>query len=222
MAARPPVQPPREAFAPEEQADYDRVVARYYTGRPGEAPPMNAAGAQHGDLGDYFGALMQSPPLCAIATRMGTFVRTAGDRDGTYSHYDREFVDQVLSADWKTNVVLKRHIPDALSTGVRIEAIEAFRYGREEELTDDERLLATFIRQTVNGTVDDATYDAMDARLGTRGLVEYAAFILWLQWIMRMMQALGVANPPDEEIDALIRGYRDGSLELPDWRAYIR
>jgi hypothetical protein len=165
---------------------------------------------------------MQSPPLCAIAARMGTFVRTAGDREGSYSHRDREFVDQVLSADWRTNVVLARHIPDALATGVRMEAIEALRYGHEDDLSEDERLLADFIRQVVSGTVEDATWAAMESRLGTRGLVEYTAFILWLQWIMRMMQALGTRDPSDAEIDAMIRDFRDGSRELPDWRAFIR
>jgi hypothetical protein len=219
---RPPRQPDRSEFSASEQEDYDRVVARYYTGKPGEPPPMNPSGNGHGDLGEYFGALMQSPPLCAIASRMGTFVRKAGEREGTYSHADREFVDQVLSADWKTNVVLRRHIQDALATGVRMEAIEALRYGHEEDLDEDERLLATYIRQVVSGTVDDETYAAIDARLGTRGLVEYTGFILWLQWIIRMMQALGVAAPGDEEVDQLIADLKSGSRELPDFKQWIR
>jgi hypothetical protein len=220
--SRPPVQPPRESFSAAEQEDYDLVVGRYYTGKPGEPRPMNASSGRDDDLGDYFGALMQSPPLCANATRMGTFVRTAGDREDSYSHSDREFVDQVFSADWKTNVVLFRHIPDALSTGVRMEAIEALRYGHEVDLNEDERLLAAYIRQVVTGTVSDDTWAAMEERLGTRGLVEYTGFILWLQWIMRMMQALGVNNPSDAEVDKMIADFKSGERELPDWRQWIR
>jgi hypothetical protein len=204
---RPPKQPRREDIPPEEQEEYDTVINRMRKlfgvgeGTPGE----------HFDVGDYFGALLTSPPLCAIAARMGTFVRTAGNRDNSYSHADREFVDQVLSVDWKTNVVQGVHIPDAVGAGVRLEAIEALRYGHEEDLTEDEQLLARYIRQVVTGTVDDATYQAIEGRLGTRGLVEYTAFTLWLQWIMRMMQALATGNPSDEEIDKIISDLRAGS-----------
>jgi hypothetical protein len=149
---------------------------------------------------------------------MGTFVRTAGEHPGSYSHADREFVDQVLSVDWKTNVVQATHVPDAVATGVRLEAIEALRSGHEEDLTEDERLLAQFIRQTVSGTVDDDTFRAMHKRLGPRGIVDYAGFILWLQWIIRMMQMIQVDDPSEEDIDALVRGLRDGSVPVPDFR----
>jgi hypothetical protein len=209
-------QPPRTTFDdPADLEAYD-AVAKRRTGMGMATEADERLGAP--DVGDYFGALLNSPQLCAIAARMGTFVRTAGERPDSYSHTDREFVDQVLSADWKTNVVLGLHIPDGVAAGVRLEAIEALRYGREEELTEDERLLARYIRQVVSGTVDDATFAAMRERLGARGLVEYTGFILWLQWIMRMMQALDTANPSDEEIDAIIEGLKDGNVAVPDFR----
>jgi truncated hemoglobin YjbI len=149
-------------------------------------------------------------------------VRTAGDRSNTYKHWEREFVDQILSKDWKTNVVQKTHIPDALSTGMRMEAIEAIRYGHEEDLTDDEKQLATFIRQAVSGTVTDESWDGMEKRMGTRGVVEYTGFILWLQWIMRMMQALKVNDPSEEEIDKLIADLKADKSKVPDYRVRIR
>jgi hypothetical protein len=215
--ARPPAQPRRESIPEEEWAQHDAAVARQrrFRGAP-EAPPE-----EHFDIGEYFGALLNSPPMCAIANEMGTFVRVAGDRDNTYSHADREVVDQVLSADWKTNVVQATHIPDALSAGVRMELIKGLRYGHEENLTDDEKLLAKYIRQAVSGTVDNETWGKMEDRLGTRGLVEYTGFVLWLQWIMRMMQALKTNNPSDEEIDALIRDIESGAREIPDYRVRL-
>jgi len=73
----------------------------------------------------------------------------------------------------------------------------------------------------VSGTVDDATFAAIERYLGKRGLLEYTGFILWLQWIIRMMQLLGVNDPDDSEIDALIAGLRDGSIEVPDFRERI-
>jgi truncated hemoglobin YjbI len=210
---RPPQQPPRSAFTdPADIAAYDRALRRY-TGDP--VP-------EHYNLGEYFGALAVSPLLVAIAGDLGAFVRTAGDRSNTYKHWEREFVDQILSKDWKTNVVQKTHVPDALSTGMRMEAIEAIRYGHEEDLTDDEKQLATFIRQAVSGTVTDESWDGMEKRMGTRGVVEYTGFILWLQWIMRMMQALKVNDPSEEEIDKLIADLKADKSKVPDYRVRIR
>lgn len=212
-------QPPRGAFTdPAELDNYDAVTRRLsaMTGSSEIDPELGAPRA-----GDYFGALLNSPPLVAIASQMGTFVRGVGSRPGSYSHADREFVDQILSADMKTNVVQSVHIADAVAMGVRLEAIEAIRYGREDELTDDEQLLARYIRQAVSGTVDEATFGAMRERLGARGLVEYTGFILWLQWIIRMMQALDTPSVPEAEVDAIITGLRDGSIPIPDAQARI-
>jgi hypothetical protein len=208
---RPPSQPLRTEVAAEELADYDAVVARMRRQFQAEGDPEEFFA-----VGDYFGALLTSPPMAAICTRMGTFVRTVGEREGSYSHADREFVDQVLSADWKTNVVQDVHIADAVGTGVRIKAIEALLHGHEEDLTDDERLLARYIRQAVSGTVDDATFTQMEDRLGTRGLVEYTGFILWLQWIIRMMQALGTHTISDEEVDEIIKDLKSGETGYGD------
>jgi hypothetical protein len=173
------------------------------------------------DIGEYWGALLHSPLMAEISIRMGRFVRTAGDRDDSYSHADREFVDQVLAVDWRTNVVQGHHVPDAVATGVRIEAIEALRSADESQLTEDERLLAAFIRAAVDGTVDGELFAAMQDRLGSRGTVEYLGFILWLQWIIRFMQAVGCHDLDDSEVDALVQGIKSGSIEVPNFRDRI-
>jgi alkylhydroperoxidase family enzyme len=209
---RPVTRPDRDAFTTAEDRDaYDTLVARFRT-TPDEEPKLSP----------YFGALLNAPTFAAALGRLGTLVRTAGDRDDTYSHVDRELVDQVLAPYFGSNVVMRTHVPDALSTGVRLEAIEALRAGRDEDLTDDERLLATYVRQVVDGRVEDATFDAVERRLGKRGAVEYTIFIAFLQLIMRLYQAFGLENPSDEEIDELVRKFRDGELEPPDYRARIR
>jgi hypothetical protein len=209
-------QPPRSAFDDAEDLEGYAAVVKRRSGMGMVGEESDELGSV--DVGDYFGALLNSPRMCAIAARMGTFVRTAGERPGSYSHADRELVDQVLSKDWKTNVVQGLHVPDAVAAGVRLEAIEAIRYGHEEDLNDDERLLVCFIRQVVSGTVDDQTFAAIKDRMGPRGVIEYSGFILWLNWIIRMMQMLDVNNPPEEEIDALIGGLRDGSVPVPNFR----
>lgn len=212
-------QPSRTQFDdPEDLEAFDAVIRR----RSAMEMTTDGDGASDApDLGEYWSGLINSPRLCAIAAQMGTFARTAGERPGTYSHADREFVDQVLSADWKTNVIQALHIPDGVAAGVRLEAVEALHYGREEELNEDEQLLARYIRQLVSGTVDDATFASMQQRLGDRGLVEYSGFVLWLQWIIRMMQMIGVNDPSDAEVETIIEGLKEGSIEIPDYRKRI-
>ncbi len=208
---RLPKTPRRTELEPSDRETFDAVVQNF-GGEPG---------CDEFQFFGPFGFLMVSPPLCSIAERMGKFVRSVGDTPGSYSHKDREFVDQVLCADWKTNIVGAFHWNDAVETGVRIEAIKALRFGREEELDDDERLLARYIRQAVSGTVDDATWDAMKDRVGERGVLEFTGFVLWLQWLMRMMQAVGYPDPTDEEIDALIADLEAGKADL-DYRSRMR
>jgi hypothetical protein len=61
----------------------------------------------------------------------------------------------------------------------------------------------------------------MHDRLGARGLVEYTGFILWLQWIIRMMQTLDTDAVSDEEIERILAGIKDGSIEVPNFRERI-
>src|SRR5262249_26778197 len=96
-----------------------------------------------------------------------------------------------------------------------LEAIEALMDGREEELTEDERLLAAFIRQVVAGTGGDETYERLERRLGKRGTIEYAIFILSLQLTIRLAQARALPAPSEEEVRRLVAEFREGKRELP-------
>jgi hypothetical protein len=64
--------------------------------------------------------------------------------------------------------------------------------------------------------VTDELYEKMEARLGERGAVEYTIFIAFLQMTIRLFQAFGVPAPTDAEIDEMLRGFREGTLEIPD------
>jgi hypothetical protein len=199
--------PDRERIPPEELEDYDRMVER--------ARAMRADRASEG-FPPYFGALLNSPPLAAGLMGMGKTVRRLGLREDSYTHVQREWVDQVLSADWKTNVVQLTHIPDGLAVGVRLEAIDALRAGREEELDDEERLLADHIRRVAGGTVTDESYAQIEAHMGRRAALEYTIFIGFLMMTIRLHQALGVPDPGEQEIDRMLEDFRTGARELPD------
>jgi hypothetical protein len=212
-----PVKTPNPADIPaDERAAYEAVVGRQRVHRgldPNSDEPL--------ELGPYHAGLATVPVIGQLISQLGLVFRTRGDHEGTYSHADREFVDQVLAVDNGWNGFMVMHTYDGVSAGVRIEAIEALRAGREEDLTEDERLLATFIRQVLSGGVTDQIWDAMERRIGHRGAIEYAMFIMFLHLIMRLFQAFGSPDVPAAEIDELVRKIRAGAVLVPDFRERI-
>ncbi len=211
---RPPAPPERSEVAADEVSAYDSVLTRYR--KPDGSPPDLA------EVTPYFQVLLNTPPFAAALAHLGTLIRATGDRPDTYSHIDREYVDQVMSAQLRTNVVQAIHVPDAVSTGVRLDAIEALRAGNDAALTQDELLVAKYIRDVVTGSVTDELFREMEERLSARGVVEYTIYIGFLLMVIRLYQAFGLSDPSDEEIDRLIVDIRTGRAELPDYRLHIR
>jgi hypothetical protein len=209
MTRLPPT-PSRDEIDESERGEYDRVVARQ---------AKLWAGA-HTDSNDYFGALLNSPIIAGGIVDMGRLVRE-GEVRGSYTNKQREIVDMAFAVDFGYDTILKLHLPDALSVGVRVEAVDALRAHRDELLDDEERLIVTYARQVVNGTVTDETFGAIEELLGRRGAVDFTVFIGFMLCTFRCWQALGVPDTPREEIDAMLQGYRDGTTELFDPAARI-
>lgn len=207
----PPRQPGRDEIPEHDLPYYDLVIER---AKRMFGKPEKEAG--------YYGRLLLAPELGSRLSEVGRVVRAVGDNGESFTHAQREFVDQILSADFGTNIVQHIHLNDAVATGVPIESIWAIRHGREEMLSDDERQLADFIRRVVSGRVDKPSWEAMEAKLGERGVVEYTIFILFLQLTMRLMSAVGMPVMSDEAVDEWIDSVRAGTLEAEDFRPRIR
>jgi hypothetical protein len=197
--SRPPAAPRRQDIPIYELEALDNLVGRF-----GGTMPEG-----------YFGVLANTPPLGWRLASAGRAMRQRGNYEGTYSHADREFVDQIMMQDLGTNAFRRLHTNDALSAGVRLEAIEAIRAGREDEvLTEDEKLLARFIRGVMARTLDDATWAAMEERISERGAIEYAIFIAFLQLILTLYHAFGLPRDSDAEVQDVIDRFTAGE-ELP-------
>src|SRR5260370_37277965 len=93
----------------------------------------------------YYGALLNSPPFAAATSQLAMAARSAGNRAGTYSHADREWVDQVLSYQLDFYTVRAEHTRVGEGGGARRAAYHEKHEGRGEDLTDDERLLKAYI-----------------------------------------------------------------------------
>jgi hypothetical protein len=210
MPSRLPRRPERDQQPPEDREAYDFVMARV----KGLSPEYEQS------AGAYHGALLNSPQLALGLNTMGRVVRTGSTR-GSYSDAERELADVVLSKDFGYNGVLPIHLPDAFAVGVRPDAIDAIRAGRDDELTADERQLVEYIRAVATGGVDDAMFAAITARFGLRGAVDYTGFVAFLVCTIRMWQALGMPGPSDAEIDAQLRELRSGQAAIPDPAAHL-
>jgi hypothetical protein len=201
--------PDRASIAPEELDDYELVVARTAL-RYSEYELPRA----------YFGAIANAPVLAGALVRLGRLVRE-GQLRGAYSDADRELVDLALSKDLGFNAILTVHAPDALAVGVRPEAMKAIWEGSEESLTPDEAQVVDYARAVVAGEVTDQLHEGMVDRLGDRGALEFTIFVGFLLMTFRLWQAVGVPDPTDEEIGALIDDLVAGRVELPEADARI-
>jgi pyruvate/2-oxoglutarate dehydrogenase complex dihydrolipoamide dehydrogenase (E3) component len=236
-----PLQPARDDVAPEEREAYDRVVARQkgygYDEFMKRFPPEHrqaletAAGLAGGvalecdpqdQVQPYMGAMLNSPLIMNLISELGVVFRTRGEQGNSYEHKDREWVDMVLAEELQCWGVYYGHMADAVAVGVRPEAIQALREGRDEDLSRDELQLARHIRQVARGTVTPDSYRAIEERFGRRGAVEFTAFVGFLIMTIRLMQAFGAGEPfPERFVNELAAMLVRGEIELPDSKARV-
>jgi len=212
--------PARDAVREDELDAYDRVVERQtaygYADFVKRFRHPEVLRAFPGDrVQPYFAALLNSPLIAAGMSDLGAVYRRTGEYEGGMRHIDREWVDMVMSDELGINWVLYVHAPDAAAVGVRPEAILALVRGHEDELTDDERQMADFIRAVARGTMTTALYRAVEDRLGVRGAVELTAFCGHLIKTTRLMQAWGIPDISKQQLEEFVQGIVEGEVELP-------
>ncbi len=171
---------------------------------------------------DYRAAWTNAPRLATSLLDAAYTVNSYQGQPGWYSNADHEWIDFVLGFDSGYWVFHAGHTANAVTSGIRIEAIEALHDGREEDLTDDERQVVEFIRAVRDGAMTDEIWERMVERLGTlRGTIGFAYFVCILWTIMRMFGAFGVAAIEEDEWRALLHAYQDGTVDpaaaTQDW-----
>jgi alkylhydroperoxidase family enzyme len=176
-------QPDRSAVAADEVDAFDRVTSRF------------AAGS----AGGYFGALLNAPVVCDALNSTSLVFRAAGERS-TFDARRREWVDVVVARELQSRWMLRAHLDAAIDHGISPESIRSVWTGASAGLGDDAPLV-DYIRQVVRGTVDDESFHWLEGELGSRGAVEYTAFICWVTMNTRLIQALGVEEISVEELD---------------------
>jgi hypothetical protein len=214
------VQPDRSAVRPDELKAYDRVVGRqtfygYSKGTPGyDVRPQGQ------EAGPYFGVLLNAPIVADHLSELGVYYRTRGEVAGSYSHADREWTDIVLGEHLGFN--MWGHILDGVAVGVRPEAVYAVLEHRDADLTHDERMLTQYIRRLADGALEASDWDYVQTKYGTRGAVEFSAWIAHLITTIRLIQAfLSNHSDSNEALAQRLRKYLADGEPLPDPKARV-
>ena len=214
------VQPDRGAVRPDELKAYDRVVGRqtfygYSRGTPGY--DLRAKGQE---AGPYFGVLLNAPLVADHLSELGVYYRSRGELPDSFAHKDREWVDVVLGEYLGFN--MWGHILDGIAVGVRPEAVFAVLEHRESDLTEDERMLAQYIRRLADGALEASDWDYVQHKFGTRGAVEFSAWIAHLITTIRLIQAF-MSNHSDsnEALVERLRNFLANGEPLPDPKARV-
>jgi hypothetical protein len=171
-------------------------------------------------------SLARMSPIAEVAFRILAAATMKAQTRGRIPRRVHEWVDQVLSRDLSVDgewLLLNTHLPLAVAAGIEVDALIAFHEGRLDDLADADRQNVDFIRAVVNGEVSDDLWTRQVAIVGSqRGVLEQICLIMHLVGRIRITQALGGAGITNEQLDALLRGYRDGTLPVPDIAGYER
>jgi len=171
---------------------------------------------------DVFGPLLHAPRVALKLIEIGGALRSLGQvgADGEVSLPDDfvEFVAIVVFAHMHDEAVSRgsefayrrpmfNHVPRAVESGMRPEAIQALRNRDDGALFPKELDLAEFVRGVLAGSVDDRGWAQMQDRLGARRTIETACYTLLDFFFCRLEAALGLQDATEAELDALVNQY---------------
>lgn len=222
-AGRMPPMADRSEVPPGDLKDYDYTAkhARTWVAGVGAKRPRI-----DGDVYQkrYYEAWTNAPRLFKPLWALGRALQSEKEKPGQYGLTDHEMIDMVLALDPPGyHVFLAGHTATAISAGVRIEAIEALAYGREGDLTDEERLQVEFIRAVRDMTMTDELWNRMVERLGSvRGAIYFAYFVCYLRFSQQMMQVFGAPAMKMADWKEFLAGIKEGTIDpVPITHDYV-
>ena len=167
---------------------------------------------------DLFGPLLHAPRVALEVLQLGSALRSLGRTDGDVSLPDdfAEFVAFVVFAQMYDEAVSRghdfayrrpmfNHVPRAIASGMRPEAIRALLERDDGSLLPEEIELAEFVRAVLTGGVDDRRWAHAQARLGARRAIDTASYALLVFFVCRLESALGLRDATEAEIEALVK-----------------
>jgi hypothetical protein len=220
-----------KAASGSEGSEADRAAFREVRARLGQAYFSEKAEYPPDDL---FGPLLHAPRVALGVLELGGALRSLGevgaDAAGALPEDFVEFVAFVVFAQMRAEAVSQghafayrraafNHVPRAVQSGVRAQAIQALLDEDDAALEPKERELAEFVRAVLAGSVDDRCWSRMQDRLGARRAIETASYALLDFFVCRLESAFGLEDATEEELrgrlDEFRRSHRgSGGLSL--------
>lgn len=213
-----------------EGSEADRAAFREVRARLGQAFFTEKSKYSPNDL---FGPLLHAPRVALAVLELGGALRSLGspaDGAGALPDDFAEFVAFVVFARMRHEAVAAghgfayrrpalNHVPRAVASGMRPEAIQALLDGDDAALRPEELELAEFVRAVLAGSVDDRGWAVMQERLGPRRAIETASYALLDFFVCRLEAALGLQDASEGELGArveeFLRSHRgSGKLSL--------
>jgi hypothetical protein len=168
---------------------------------------------------DLFGPLLHAPRVALGILELGGALRNLGDAGadgGSLGDDLAELVAFAVFAEMHRDArergcaftylrPMVNHVPRAVRSGVRPEAIRALVDADDAALLPAEREVAEFARAVVAGGVDDGCWERMQARFGPRRTIETASYALLDFFVCRLEAALGLRDATREELDQLVK-----------------
>ena len=169
---------------------------------------------------DVFGPLLHAPRVAQKLIELGGALRNfgaaGGDGQRALPEDFVEFVAFVVFTQIHAEAVSRgqafayrrpmfNHLPRAVESGLRPEAIQALRSRDDAALLPKERELAEFVRAVLAGSVDDQRWARMQDRLGARRTLETVAYTLLNFFFCRLESALGLKDATEAELDARVK-----------------
>jgi 4-carboxymuconolactone decarboxylase len=163
--------------APEHQAVVDSVVAVF------------------GNVRGPFSMLLHSPALAERVLPLVTFFRDESVVEGRL----RSIAILTAVREREAAYVWAAQVGAARRNGLRDEVIDLIRAkGDPAKLPAEEREIVVYTRQLMRANrVDQAAFDALQKRHGTRWLVELTAAANYFAMLAGVVNAFEVAPPPD-------------------------
>ena len=163
----------------------------------GHAHVWDQIASSRGRVVGPFAVLLHRPELARRVSELGAYIRF----ESTLGAGDRELAIIALDREMDCQFEWAYHVLEARKVGVREEAIAAVREARTDGLTQDEALIVRYVTLLFRRhRVDQATFDALRARLGVDGLVELTATVGYYGMLACTLNAFDVTPEAGAEV----------------------
>ena len=175
--------PDRDSLSEKERESFDYIMNRSKNWF--QSTPENVDKEYR--MSPLYIGFLQSPEVSELWIRLTDLLGTSEGR-GSFKARDRDWIRLAVAALQKT-VIQGLQIADAVASGIAPADIRALLDGRIEDLAPEDRQLVEYIDATIHGKLSRELYEPLEARMGTKGAMEYTSMIVFVSGIRRLIEA---------------------------------